>query len=275
MKSIKTFGELYAIAEAGPTPGGFTTTLGSLGKAASTVGKVLGALDPGKLASKVAAIQQQGIVGATADLFSSVGSKLTDAALNSLKKFIQKAELPAGWPKKGSKIEYVGIRTKKMEGTVTAVSLLQNKIMAVNIELSKPGSTLPADSKYAVASINTDEIQPFYSVKQWTVQMRSTDPTQGYVIDKDETGHVPALLYRPDTAIFEFNMDMRGTNPSSIPLVRYAYLDELIPPGSKIGGAVDGTDIFGKPVRGTIKEISVPLPQKTGGPDRQVATIVA
>ena len=253
MKSIKTFGELYAIAEAGPTPGGFTTTLGSLGKAASTVGKVLGALDPGKLASKVAAIQQQGIVGATADLFSSVGSKLTDAALNSLKKFIQKAELPAGWPKKGSKIEYVGI----------------------NIELSKPGSTLPADSKYAVASINTDEIQPFYSVKQWTVQMRSTDPTQGYVIDKDETGHVPALLYRPDTAIFEFNMDMRGTNPSSIPLVRYAYLDELIPPGSKIGGAVDGTDIFGKPVRGTIKEISVPLPQKTGGPDRQVATIVA
>lgn len=255
-----TFKELVYIAEQDTDTPGFSTMLGSLGRAASKVGNVIAAVEPGKLTNQLKNIQDRGAIGYAADKLVQLGAKLSGDSIQKFKDFQHRLSLPQGWPKKGDRVKYIGIKFKDYEGTVEKMSRVGEN-MVFNIRMGKPG--LPNDM-YAVAEIDTNATIPYSSVQKWVVQVN--DPVQGYIQDEDETGHIPVLTF--ENGEFIFNMDSRGTAPYVLVWFDEPGMPSTITPGAN----VTTKDYEGNPVTGTI---GVPGPVLTvaGGAPRKTYVV--
>ena len=232
-----TFNELVLIAEQDKP--GFSTTLGSLGKIASKVGSAIAAIEPGKLTAQMKALQDRGAIGVAADVAGAIGKKLSGDSIKQFKDFQHRLSLPQGWPKTGDRVKYIGIKAKDYEGTVEKTSQVgENKV--INIRVGKPG--LPND-RYVVAEIDTQDANPYRSVKKWVVQVN--DPVKGYIQDVDETGHIPVLTFKDD--VFIFNTDGRDSAPYVLVWFDEPGMTSLTP-----GTRVNTKDYEGNPVTGNV-----------------------
>ena len=255
-----TFKELVYIAEQDKDTPGFSTALGSLGKLVSKAGNAIAAIEPGKLTNQIKAAQDRGLIGVTADIAGDIGRKLSADSIQKFKDFQHRLSLPQGWPKKGDRVKYIGIKFKDYEGTVEKMSRVGEN-MVFNIRMGKPG--LPNDM-YAVAEIDTNATIPYRSVQKWVVQVN--DPVQGYIQDEDETGHIPVLTFK--NGEFIFNMDSRGAAPFVLVWFDEPGMPSTITPGA----SVTTKDYEGNPVTGTIG-VPGPLLTVAGGAPRKTYVV--
>lgn len=244
-KNIKTFEDLVRVAEQTSqqkyaqaqadltsqgamttTPTGVTTKRGTLGNLASNTASVLGRFDPGKLASKIKGIEQQGAFATAAQALGAIGQQLTDSSQRKLEEFAFKSQLPQGWPKKGSKFKYIpvvnalkGADNSGIEGEVVSANQSgENLILNIDFpQAGTPQQTQMPFAKRVVATINTKaKSNPNYAVRGWEVQ--DIVPGQGAVRDTENSAHTGRpFTYNNVSGEFVYDQSLEGGYSANIP----------------------------------------------------------
>ena len=277
-KRIKTFEDLARLAEdssqqkyaqkqadlksQGPVKAqsiGVTTKRGTLGNTISKAGSALGALDPGKLASKIRGIEKQGVIATGAQALDTLGQTLTDSSVKKLEEFMFKSQLPKGWPKKGSKFNYIpvvndlkGADKKGIEGVVSTANQSGTNLI-LNIDFPRAGTPQQTQMPFAkrvVATINTNaKSNPNYAVTGWEVQ--DIVPGSGGVRDDENSAHVGRpFSYDNITGNFVYDQGFQGKESIDVP----PYIDATeLQSTYKISPSVGATFDYKMPDGSTIK----------------------